>query len=127
MFRIKRAYAPPRPEDGTRVLVDRLWPRGLAKDAAAVDLWLKEVAPSKELRQWFGHDPARWKSFSAKYLKELKAPERAAAALETTGWPAEQCDADSFDTALTSGKLHITDDAEALIAALLPVGCVLLL
>ena len=79
MVRIKRAYAPALPEDGTRVLVDRLWPRGLAKDAAAVDLWLKEVAPSKELRQWFGHDPARWKSFSAKYRTELKAPERAAA------------------------------------------------
>ena len=79
MFRIKRAYAPPGPEDGTRVLVDRLWPRGLAKDAAAVDLWLKDIAPSKELRQWFGHDPARWKGFTAKYLKELEAPERAAA------------------------------------------------
>ena len=79
MFRIKRAYAPPLPEDGTRVLVDRLWPRGLSKDAAAVDLWLKDIAPSKELRQWFGHDPARWEAFTTKYLKELKASERAAA------------------------------------------------
>ena len=79
MIRIKRAYAPPAPEDGTRVLVDRLWPRGLSKDAAAVDLWLKEVAPSKELRQWFGHDPARWTAFSSRYRAELKAPERAAA------------------------------------------------
>ena len=79
MFQIKRAYAPPLPKDGFRVLVDRLWPRGLSKDAAAVDLWLKDIAPSKELRQWFGHDPARWKSFTTKYRKELKTPERAAA------------------------------------------------
>ena len=79
MFRIKRAYEPPAPGDGCRVLVDRLWPRGLSQDAAAADLWLKDIAPSKELRQWFGHDPARWAAFSKRYRAELEAPERAAA------------------------------------------------
>lgn len=79
MVRIKRVYAPPAPEDGYRVLVDRLWPRGLGKEAAAVALWLKEIAPSTELRRWFGHDPARWPEFARRYREELKAPERAAA------------------------------------------------
>ena len=60
---VKRAYEPPAPEDGQRVLVDRLWPRGLSKEAAAIDLWLKAIAPSTALRQWFGHDPARWAEF----------------------------------------------------------------
>lgn len=79
MFRIKRAYAPATPEDGLRVLVDRLWPRGLAKEAARVDLWLKEIAPSTELRQWFGHDATRWPEFAARYQQELTTPERSAA------------------------------------------------
>ncbi len=79
MVRIKRVYAPPAPEDGFRVLVDRLWPRGLAKEAAAVELWLKEIAPSTELRQWFGHDPERWPEFTRRFGEELKLPERAAA------------------------------------------------
>ncbi|MDJ0946891.1 MAG: DUF488 domain-containing protein [Kiloniellales bacterium] len=79
MVRIKRVYAPPAPEDGYRVLVDRLWPRGLAKEAAAVALWLKEIAPSTELRKWFGHDPERWPAFTRRYRAELKAPERTAA------------------------------------------------
>ena len=79
MVRIKRVYAPPAPEDGYRVLVDRLWPRGLAKEAAAVELWLKEIAPSTELRQWFGHDPARWPAFAERYRQELETSERAAA------------------------------------------------
>ena len=79
MVRIKRVYAPPAPEDGYRVLVDRLWPRGLRKEAAAVALWLKEIAPSTELRRWFGHDPERWPEFVRRYQEELKAPERAAA------------------------------------------------
>jgi len=57
---LKRAYAPPSPEDGVRVLVDRLWPRGLRKSEAAIDRWVKDVAPSTELRRWFGHDPSRW-------------------------------------------------------------------
>lgn len=61
------------------MLVDRLWPRGLSKDAAAVDVWLKEVAPSRELRRWFGHDAARWPEFTTRYREELAAPERASA------------------------------------------------
>lgn len=70
-FRIKRVYDAPAPEDGFRVLVDRIWPRGISKDAAAVELWAKEIAPSTELRRWFGHDPARWGEFRRRYLAEL--------------------------------------------------------
>lgn len=68
---LKRVYEPPKKEDGFRVLVDRLWPRGLKKEEAAVDLWLKEIAPSNELRRWFGHDPAKWKEFRRRYRAEL--------------------------------------------------------
>ena len=68
---MKRVYADAAESDGTRVLVDRIWPRGLTKERAAVDVWLKEIAPSTELRKWFGHDPARWKEFQARYRKEL--------------------------------------------------------
>jgi uncharacterized protein YeaO (DUF488 family) len=81
----KRVYAPPRPEDGVRILVDRLWPRGLAKEAAAIDDWMRECAPSDRLRKWFKHDPAKWKEFKRRYFSELKnrekllAPIRAAA------------------------------------------------
>lgn len=71
-LRLKRAYEPAEAGDGMRVLVDRLWPRGLHKEAAGIDLWLKEIAPSTELRQWFGHDPARWKEFQRKYRAELR-------------------------------------------------------
>ena len=70
--RIKRAYSEPDKEDGTRILVDRLWPRGLTKAKASIDLWLKEIAPSTELRKWFGHDPANWTKFKSRYLSELK-------------------------------------------------------
>ena len=72
MFRLKRVYEGPSAEDGYRVLVERLWPRGLSKERAAVDLWLKEVAPSPELRKWFNHDPARWEEFQRRYREELK-------------------------------------------------------
>ncbi|MGB4865438.1 MAG: DUF488 domain-containing protein [Hyphomicrobium sp.] len=68
---IKRAYEPAQPDDGLRVLVDRLWPRGLRKDHARVDLWAKEIAPSSELRRWFGHSPDRWEEFKKKYRTEL--------------------------------------------------------
>jgi uncharacterized protein YeaO (DUF488 family) len=68
---LKRAYAPPSPEDGVRVLVDRLWPRGLRKSEAAIDRWVKDVAPSTELRRWFGHDPSRWVQFRRRYKAEL--------------------------------------------------------
>jgi len=71
-LKIKRVYEPPQKEDGTRVLVDRLWPRGLSKEHAKVDLWLKEIAPTAELRRWFGHDPARWEEFRKRYTAELK-------------------------------------------------------
>lgn len=68
---IKRVYDPAAATDGTRVLVDRIWPRGLTRTSAAVDLWLKDVAPSTELRKWFAHDPARWTEFQARYRAEL--------------------------------------------------------
>ena len=71
MIRIKRIYDPPSPDDGRRVLVDRLWPRGLARDEAKLDEWLKEIAPSDDLRKWFGHDPARWEEFRGRYREEL--------------------------------------------------------
>ncbi|WP_118973285.1 DUF488 domain-containing protein [Taibaiella koreensis] len=73
--KIKRAYEEPAPGDGFRVLVDRLWPRGLKKTAAAIDVWLKEVAPSTALRQWFNHDPERWQAFKEKYRSELEGSE----------------------------------------------------
>jgi uncharacterized protein YeaO (DUF488 family) len=72
-IRLKRAYDPPSPEDGTRVLVERLWPRGLSKERAAVDLWVKEAAPSPELRRWYGHDPQKWPEFKSRYREELRA------------------------------------------------------
>jgi uncharacterized protein YeaO (DUF488 family) len=72
MVKLKRAYEKPGREDGLRVLVERLWPRGLSKERAALDLWLKDVAPSAELRQWFGHDPERWGEFQKRYRKEWK-------------------------------------------------------
>lgn len=72
MIRIKRVYDAPSMEDGYRILVDRLWPRGLTKEKAKVDLWLKEVAPSMELRKWFCHDQVKWKEFKEKYKEELK-------------------------------------------------------
>jgi len=71
LIRLKRVYDPPSRQDGLRILVDRLWPRGLTKERAALELWLKDVAPSTELRQWFAHDPAKWKQFEARYRKEL--------------------------------------------------------
>ena len=70
-IRLKRAYLPPSREDGVRVLVDRLWPRGVRKSVAAIDRWLKEVAPSTELRRWFGHDPSRRAEFRRRYRAEL--------------------------------------------------------
>lgn len=81
MIQLKRVYEAPSAADGLRVLVDRLWPRGLTKERAAVDLWLKDVAPSTELRKWFGHDPARWNRFQERYRKELRAGNDAIALL----------------------------------------------
>ena len=76
---VRRAYDAPSADDGRRILVDRLWPRGLAKDAAHVDEWLKAVAPSSELRRWYGHDPAKFDQFRRRYAAELREPERAQA------------------------------------------------
>lgn len=71
MLKIKRIYDSVEKSDGVRVLVDRIWPRGISKERAHLDLWLKEIAPSTALRKWFGHDPKRWAGFAAKYRKEL--------------------------------------------------------
>lgn len=70
--KIKRVYEPPDKEDGLRILIDRLWPRGLTKEKAKVDEWLKELAPSTGLRKWFNHDPDKWKEFQKRYQQELK-------------------------------------------------------
>jgi uncharacterized protein YeaO (DUF488 family) len=72
MIRLKRAYERPAKTDGTRILVERLWPRGLTKEKAMIDLWLKDIAPSPELRKWYGHDIEKWAGFKKRYLKELK-------------------------------------------------------
>ncbi len=71
LIKIKRVYNPPDKNDCFRILVDRLWPRGMSKDKAALDLWMKEVAPSNELRQWFSHEPEKWEEFQKRYEKEL--------------------------------------------------------
>jgi uncharacterized protein YeaO (DUF488 family) len=70
-LRLKRAYEAAEPDDGVRILIDRLWPRGVSKARAALDDWIKEVAPSTDLRKWFGHDPARWSEFQRRYRAEL--------------------------------------------------------
>jgi len=72
MIHLKRAYEDPSPDDGQRVLVERLWPRGGTRERAALDLWLKDVAPSADLRRWFGHDPAKWPEFRRRYREELR-------------------------------------------------------
>ena len=98
VLRIKRAYAPAEVDDGQRVLVDRLWPRGLSRDRAQIGTWLKEVAPSADLRKWFGHDAARWTEFRSRYERELadnpavaelqQGPvKRAALLARQAGWP----------------------------------------
>src|SRR4029078_3887088 len=70
--KLKRAYEPPAADDGIRILVDRLWPRGLSKQRAAIDQWMKDISPSTELRKWFGHDPTRWDEFRRRYAKEVR-------------------------------------------------------
>jgi uncharacterized protein YeaO (DUF488 family) len=72
MIEIKRAYQTVDERDGFRILVDRLWPRGISKDKAKLDLWMKDIAPSNDLRKWFGHDPDKWEEFQNKYIEELK-------------------------------------------------------
>ena len=75
MFKVKRVYEPVEASDGKRILVDLLWPRGLSKERAKVDEWLREVSPSPELRKWFEHDPAKWAEFKRRYAEELKEKE----------------------------------------------------
>jgi uncharacterized protein YeaO (DUF488 family) len=81
-IRIKRVYRESDDADGKRILVDRLWPRGLTKEKAKVDLWLKDIAPSTELRKWFSHDPAKWAEFQSRYHQELKSKGDQIATLE---------------------------------------------
>ena len=71
MFSTKRAYDAPGPDDGLRILVDRLWPRGIKKEDLLIDEWLRDISPSPELRQWFAHEPAKWNDFVKRYFKEL--------------------------------------------------------
>jgi len=71
VIKVKRAYEKPTEDDGVRILVDRLWPRGLSKEKAEVDLWPKDIAPSNELRKWFSHDPTKWDEFKRRYFQEL--------------------------------------------------------
>lgn len=78
MIQLKRVYEKASRKDGVRILVDRLWPRGLSKERAAVKHWLKDVAPSTELRKWFGHDPEKWQEFQRRYREELKEKEKKA-------------------------------------------------
>ena len=80
-IQIKRVYDEPSAADGTRILIDRLWPRGLSKAKAQVDLWLKDIAPSTPLRQWFGHDPGKWEEFKKRYKDELDHNSEAVAQL----------------------------------------------
>lgn len=84
-IRTRRAYEKPTDRDGLRVLVDRVWPRGVSKAEAKLDLWLKEIAPSTELRKWFGHDPEKWEEFKERYCEELRSGEQAEAVDELLG------------------------------------------
>ncbi len=74
MIRIKRVYDPPARDDGERILVDRLWPRGVSREQARIATWIKDIGPGTELRKWFGHDPSRWDEFRKRYLRELEEP-----------------------------------------------------
>lgn len=76
-IKLKRAYEKPGPEDGFRILVERLWPRGLSKEDAELDAWMKDVAPSNELRKWYNHDPAKWAEFKKRYFEELDGEKNA--------------------------------------------------
>jgi uncharacterized protein YeaO (DUF488 family) len=72
MIEVRRAYEQPQKKDGLRILVDRIWPRGVRKEKAAIDAWVKDIAPSSKLRKWFSHDPAKWQEFKRRYFQELK-------------------------------------------------------
>jgi uncharacterized protein YeaO (DUF488 family) len=85
MIQIKRVYDPSSRRDGARILVERLWPRGITKQRASLELWLKDIAPSPELRRWFHHDPARWRQFKRRYWQELRNHSEAVEALKQRG------------------------------------------
>jgi uncharacterized protein YeaO (DUF488 family) len=85
-FQVKRIYDPPHDEDGLRILVDRLWPRAMTKQDAAIDQWLRACAPSDELRKWFGHDRTRWEEFKLKYFAELGGKEELLAPIRAAAW-----------------------------------------
>lgn len=106
---VRRIYDPPAPTDGKRVLVDRLWPRGVSKERADLFEWCKEIAPSTELRKWFHHDPAKFDEFARRYRDELKDPERADA-LDKLRELAEQ----GTLTLLTASKRHDISEATVL-------------
>lgn len=82
MIKIKRVYEEPESEDGIRILVDRLWPRGLTKEKASIDLWLKYIAPTTQLRKWFNHDPGKWNEFKKRYQAELYENKKSVATLK---------------------------------------------
>ncbi len=85
MVRIKRVYDAPGSDDGERILVDRLWPRGMTREGAGIGSWLKEIGPSPGLRKWFGHDPSRWDEFQRRYERELRDPEKQAVLRDLAG------------------------------------------
>src|SRR5215204_7823663 len=89
-IKIKRVYEQPDKNDGRRILVDRLWPRGLTKEKADVDLWLKDIAPSTELRKWFGHDPDRWEEFKERYRAELEEVDKMGVLRDIAKWAREE-------------------------------------
>jgi uncharacterized protein YeaO (DUF488 family) len=112
---VKRAYDPPAQADGQRVLVDRVWPRGVTKDTLRLDAWMKELAPSTGLRKWFGHDPARWDGFRERYFRELDAQAEAVASL------LERCARDRL-TLLYGAKDTAHNNAVALKAYLVKIA-----
>ena len=114
-IRLKRAYEPASPDDGIRVLVDRLWPRGVAKTDAALDFWEKELAPSTGLRQWFNHDPGRWQEFQVRYAGELRQHADALARIRALA-------REGTVTLVYGAKDELHNDAVALRALLLGKG-----
>jgi uncharacterized protein YeaO (DUF488 family) len=114
--RLRRVYGEPQPGGGTRVLVDRLWPRGLAREKARIDTWLKAVAPSDELRRWYGHDPAKFDDFIARYLDELADPDRGQALRELRAVAA------AGPVTLLTATRDLQHSQAAVLARLLAVG-----
>lgn len=111
-LQIKRIYAPPAPSDGRRILADRLWPRRMSKDTAAIDYWAKDVAPSDELRRWYQHDPAKWGEFKKRYFAELDANAESAPGGLAALW--EQLAGQDVVTLLFATKQEKLNNAAAL-------------